>query len=122
MSVSTRPRETGPNILGRLRTLSLGALIAGLAMIGGSGCYVEEAPPPAYADGYQPQYYDGYVVYYDGVGRPYYYANGAVVWVPPTSPFYLGLVNHWRYNRGAYYRWYGNRGYRYRGYRAYRRR
>jgi hypothetical protein len=95
----------------------LAALVVGSAAIGSAACYVEEeGPPAAYAD-YQPQYYDGYVVYYDGVGRPYYYVNGGVYWVPPGSPFYFGLVNHWRYHRDAYSRWYGYHGYRYRGYR-----
>jgi len=84
-----------------------------------SGCYAETVPPPAYADGYEPQYYDGYVVYYDGYGRPFYHVNGAVYWVPPSSPFYVGLVGHWRYHRAEYGRWYGHYGYRYRGYHRY---
>jgi hypothetical protein len=82
-----------------------------------SACYAETVPTPAYADGYEPQYYDGYVVYYDGYGRPYYHVNGVVYWVPAASPFYVGLVDHWRYHRTAYGRWYGHYGYRYRGYR-----
>jgi hypothetical protein len=94
------------------------ALMAAFA-ITGSACYVEEeAGPPEYADGYTPEYYDGYVVYYDDVGRPYYYANGAIIWVPPTSPVYVRLVNHWRYYGPAYHRWYAHHGYRYRGYRG----
>ena len=84
-----------------------------------TGCYVEAAPP-VYAEGYEPQYYDGHVVYYDGVGRPYYYAEGAVVWVAPSSPFYFGLVHHWRIHGPAYRHWYAHGGYRYRGYRHYR--
>jgi hypothetical protein len=84
-----------------------------------SGCYAEAVPAPAYADGYAPQYYDGYVVYYDGVGRPYYHMNGVVYWVPPSSPFYVGLTGHWRSHRAEYGHWYGHYGYRYRGYRRY---
>ena len=92
-----------------------------MMLIGGSGgvasaCYVEPLPPPAYADGYQPQFYDGYVVYYDDVGRPFYHVDGVAVWVPATSPLYIGLVNHWRAYRPAYGRWYANHGYRYRDY------
>ncbi len=100
-----------------LRTLILPLLIVGFAPAG-SGCYAEEVPPPEYADsGYQPQYYDGYVVYYDEVGHPYYYQNGAVYWVPVTSPFYVGFVNHWHRYGPAYRHWYGHYGYRYHAYR-----
>lgn len=101
----------------RFHEVVLAALLVGSAAVGSAACYVEdEGPPPAYGE-YQPQYYDGYVVYYDGVGRPYYYVNGAVYWVPPGSPFYVGLVNHWRVHRDGYARWYGHHGYRYRAYR-----
>jgi hypothetical protein len=101
-----------------VRGLALAALMAGFVPLG-SACYVEEdVPPPAYAEGYQPQFYDGYVVYYDDVGRPYYYNNGAVFWVPATSPLYIGYVNHWHAYGPAYRSWYGHYGYRYRGYRA----
>lgn len=99
-------------------TLLLGAVCTFASL--SSACYAEAVPPPAYADGYQPQYYDGYVVYYDGLGRPYYHVNGAVYWVLPASPFYLGLTTHWRYHRAEYGRWYGHYGYRYHGYRRYR--
>jgi hypothetical protein len=87
-------------------------------------CYVGTEPPGAtvvtsaeVSDDYDPAYYDGYVVYYDD-GRPYYYDRGAVVWVSPSSPHYVGLVNHWHvYGRG-YGRWYAHDGYRYRSYRG----
>ncbi len=62
--------------------------------------------------------YDGYVVYYDEVGRPSYYVNGGVVWVSPGVPAYAGLVSHWRAYGPAYHRWYTNHGYRYRAYRG----
>ena len=85
-----------------------------------TGCVVEdEVPPPAYVEGYEPMYYDGYVVYYDDVGRPYYYLNGGVAWVPSTSPLYIGFVNHWRLYGPAYHRWYAHYGYRYHGYNHY---
>jgi hypothetical protein len=100
------------------RTLLLSALVSGLAPLG-SACYADEqVPPPEYADsGYQPQYYDGYVVYFDGGGRPYYYENGSVFWVPRSSPLYVGYVNHWHRYGPAYNHWYGHYGYRYRTYR-----
>ena len=86
-------------------------------------CYVEPEPVTVssgvYAgDGYEPAYYDGYLVYYDSVGRPFYYNRGAVVWVSPGSPYYGGLVNHYRLYGPAYHRWYGHYGYGYRGYRV----
>jgi hypothetical protein len=79
-----------------------------------SGCIVEEVPPAAY--GYEPAYYDGYVVYYDDFGRPYYYVNGAAVWVSPGAPEYVVLVGHWRHYGPAYHHWYAHYGYRYRAY------
>ena len=100
-------------------------LAAVVLCLGVSGCYVEPEPAVyttsadvAVDDGYQPAYYDGYVVYYDDVGHPYYYDRGAVVWVSADSPYYVGLVNHWHYYGPAYGRWYAHSGYRYRGYRA----
>jgi hypothetical protein len=100
------------------RTLLLSGLLATFVPFG-TACYAEEeVPAPEYADvGYAPQYYDGYVVYYDDAGHPYYYVNGGVYWVPPSSPFYVGLVGHWRRFGPGYHRWYGRYGYRYRGYR-----
>jgi hypothetical protein len=103
-----------------VRGVALAALLAAL-IPSASGCYAEVDEPPVYAEGYQPQFYDGYVVYYDDIGRPYYYVNGAVVWVPPTAPVYVGLVNHWRVYGRAYHSWYATHGYRYRTYRGYRR-
>lgn len=87
-----------------------------------AGCDEEGYDPETEADvappgGYVPAYYDGYVVYYDDIGRPYYYEGGAVVWVSPGSPYYPGLTHHWRVY-GPYYRgWYAHYGYRYRPYR-----
>jgi hypothetical protein len=94
----------------------------GFLAIGGvmSGCYAEAEgtiPPPQYEYGYAPVYYDGYVVYYDDAGRPYYYVNGGVRYVAETSPLYLGLVAHWRAFGPRYHDWHVHAGERYRGYR-----
>jgi hypothetical protein len=93
-----------------------------LAILGASplssACYVDDLPPPAYADGYQPAFYDGYVVYYDEGGRPFYYRGGVQVWVPPGAPEYAGLVAHWHAYGPAYGHWYAHYGYRYHGYRG----
>ena len=103
-----------------IRIAARGPLLATLLLlccVPASACYVEEVPPPVYVDGYEPQYFDGYVVYYDDLGRPFYYAAGAVVWIAPGSPAYWPLVRHWRVYGPTYHRWYVNRGYRYRTYR-----
>jgi hypothetical protein len=97
-------------------------LLVSTVLASASGCYVSDAPPPppataVVADGYEPQYYDGYVVYYDDGGRPFYYSDGAVVWVPVTSPYYGGYVNHWHAYGPAYRSWYANHGATYRAYR-----
>ncbi len=104
----------------RVRTIGklvLTVMLATSALTVG-GCYVEE---PVYYEerGYEPQYYDGYVVYYDAYGHPYYYAEGVPVWVPVESPYYGVYVNHWRLYAPQYRVWYGHYGYRYRGVRPY---
>jgi hypothetical protein len=101
------------------RHLALAALLSGFAFMG-TGCYgyVDEGPPPAYADGYEPMYYDGHIVYYDDVGRPFYYGGGAVIWIPATAPLYGVYVSHWHRYGPAYRGWNAHYGYRYRGYHA----
>ncbi len=100
----------------KLKNVVLVAIIAGCAAFG-TGCYATVEAEPVAAYGYQPQYYEGYVVYYDEGGRPYYYNGGNVVWVSPSSPYYAGYVNHWRVNGAAYARWHASYGVRYRTYR-----
>ncbi len=84
-----------------------------------SGCYAEAdgtIPPPEYAYGYAPVYDNGYVVYYDDVGRPFYYGDHGAVWVFPNDPLYPGLVAHWHTFGPAYHRWYAHGGDRFRAY------
>ena len=93
-------------------------LVASASLV--PGCYVEAAgtiPPPEYAYGYAPVYYDGYLVYYDEVGRPFYYVDGAVAWVPRSAPVYAGLVAHWRAFGPSYREWHSHDGDRFRSYR-----
>jgi hypothetical protein len=107
-----------PMRLSKLRTLAAVAVLGGSIAI--TGCYYEpaEGGPTVVADyGYEPMYYDGYLVYYDNVGRPFYWMNGVQVWVPPTSPYYAGYVTHWRTYGPAYRRWVAHYGTRYRTYR-----
>jgi hypothetical protein len=93
-----------------------------LALAGAAGCYAEAQPAAvtsADVGVWEPAYYDGYLVYYDDWGRPYYYGpGGAVLWVSPASPYYAGLTYHWRVYGHAYPHWYHAEGWRYRGYRA----
>lgn len=111
----------------RAGLMAVAGLMAATAL---PGCYAEAGAPVMVTSAdvdpyYTPAYYDGYVVYYDGYGRPYYYDRGAVVWVSPASPHYGGLVHHWHVYGGGYARWnahYGPRYYRYRaapGYHVY---
>ena len=85
------------------------------------GCYAQAGTSTvtsAEVDEYPPAYYDGYVVYYDNVGNPFYYDRGAVVWVPHSSPHYVGLGNHYHVTGRSYGRWNNNHGGQYRNYRA----
>jgi hypothetical protein len=91
------------------------ALTVGVASI--DACYVDVPPPEIVEDGYQPMYYDGYVVYFDAAGQPYYYAGGRAVWIAPTDPLYTTYVVHYRAYQRSYQRWYARGGYRYRVYR-----
>jgi hypothetical protein len=100
-----------------LRRIAFQALLV-TATVPLMACYDDEMPPPAYAYGYEPQYYNGAVVYYDGVGRPFYYERGGPVWVSPGSPYYGGLTAHWRLHGAAYGQWYAHYGTQHRGYRA----
>ena len=110
---------------------SLFGLALGATALTSSACtvYARPAPPPpgvvvsepVAEDGYEPQYYEGAVVYYDEGGRPYYYDGERTVFVSPGWYGYNNLVVHWRANRVAYGRWYAHRGYSYRGYRRGRR-
>jgi hypothetical protein len=102
---------------GLMNTIVRSLMLALAVSVGVPACYVEE-DVPLYMEGYQPQFYDGYVVYYDSVGRPFYYEGGTAYWVPATSPLYVGLVNHWNVYGQAYGRWYSHYGYRYRAYRG----
>jgi hypothetical protein len=98
----------------RIAAASLAVLAATVA----PACYVDVPPEPMYAEGYSPAYYDGYVVYFDGAGRPFYYEGGRPMWVPVGSPYYGGLVAHWHTYGHAYGGWYAHYGAHYRSYRG----
>jgi len=99
------------------KNVTLVALVAACAA-SGTGCYADAQIEPVAAYGYEPQYYDGYVVYYDGGGRPYYHNGGSISFVPSESPYYGGYVSHYRANGAAYGRWNASAGARFHGYRS----
>ncbi|MBN2723604.1 MAG: hypothetical protein JXR95_05970 [Deltaproteobacteria bacterium] len=72
-----------------------------------SGCVVSARPATvSYSyGGWNAQYYNGALVYYDTMGRPYYYTSGVRYYVPATWYGYSRLVNHYRVHRSAYLRW-----------------
>jgi len=119
----------------RWKSKAIGTVIFLAAIIGlvasSSGCTIRARTPSVSVSGpriatsyYTPLYYNGYVVYYDNVGRPMYYVNGTRYYVPRTYASYGRYVSYYRTHRRHYYRWYRARGRRYRGYRrrGYRRR
>ena len=73
-------------------------------------------PPVEY--GYQPLLYNGYVVYYNDDGIPFYWNAGVRIWVPVS--YRDRYIGHWRSHRSAYRSWYKHRGHHYRD-RHYRR-
>jgi len=106
-----------------MKTLPLLLFATALALpaCGSLPAYYEEDPPdpaPLAVEGYAPPLYDGYVVYYDDIGHPYYYDDGGAVWIQPEWPGYWGYVNHYQAYGGGYHRWYAAHGAHYRGWRG----
>jgi hypothetical protein len=99
-------------------------LVIALLMLALTGCAIQ-LPPGVGAYGYggvgvayySPPFYNGYVVYYDGAGLPYYYRGGRIVYVPRSYVGYRALTVHYQRYRQQYHRWYRDRGHRYQGYR-----
>lgn len=105
------------------KTWKLGAVLAALgavAVLGGClppPAVTVRASAPSVAYGYTPQYYEGYVVYYDNYGQPFYYMNGAPAYIPSTHPQYGVYVSHYNTYRPHYHQWYASHGARYHTYR-----
>lgn len=99
----------------RILRATLLAMMIGLAAITG-GCTLSLVPPVA-VDGYEPVYFHGHLVYYDGGGSPYVYHGTRIYYVPRRYVHYGVLVNHYQAHRRQYYRWYAREGYRYKRYR-----
>lgn len=82
-----------------------------------SGCVASYPPYAAgdiWVDYYTPRFYNGYPVYYDRIGLPYYYRDKRTVYVPRSYRGYNDLTIHYRRHRPQYRRWYDERGHRYR--------
>ncbi len=99
----------------KIRWVVFTALVGACAPFA-TGCYADVEAEPASVEGYRPLSYNGYVVYYDQVGAPYYYYNGGVSYIPRTYGGYGVYVNHYNTYRGGYARWHTTYGARYRGY------
>ncbi len=82
-----------------------------------SACYADPVYPME-SEGWDPQYYDGYLVYYDGGGRPFYYLNGAAIWIPEGSPYYARFHGYWAAHAYAYQNWHARYGARFHSYRV----
>ena len=104
------------------RRAVIGIAMAAVMTFGLASCVVSAEPAPvaassSTADEYSPLYHDGYVVYFSNAGLPYYYLNGAMVWIPSTHPFYGRYVGYYGRHRHHYWRWNRTHGRRYRTYR-----
>ena len=82
--------------------------VSSLVMLA-AGCVVTARPATvsvsASYGGWTTYYYDGYLVYFDTIGRPYYYMNGRMMYVPNSWDRYNVALASWRNNRAAYNRW-----------------
>jgi hypothetical protein len=113
--VSANALEEGVMKFSRLCATVMFAL-ATSTMLG--GCIVAADPPPRVAVGaYSPLFYNGYAVYYDDWGYPFYYSGGLAFYVPRTYVHYDVLLSHYRTHPGLY-RHEIVRGGRYRGHYA----
>jgi len=97
------------------------SLLVALLMLALSGCATQLPPGVGVYGGvgvayYSPPFYNGYVVYYDRAGLPYYYRGGRTVYVPRSYVGYRALTIHYQHYRQQYHQWYRDRGYRYHGY------
>lgn len=94
-----------PAMTSSTRTLTAFLAAAAIAL-GATGCVMEPGTYVVEDDDYPTARYYDYVVYYTDVGRPYYYLDGAMVFVPETYPGYQGLVVNYRRHR-TYYQQHG---------------
>ena len=91
-----------------MKKFIVSVLVAGVASVTAlSGCYLEARPATVdYSyGGWTPYYYNGNLVYFDTLGRPYYYGGGSLIYVPSTWSYYGTAVNAYRINGYRYRAW-----------------
>jgi hypothetical protein len=89
----------------KISRLCAAALVAIAVSTQLAGCVVAADPPPRVAvAAYTPLYYNGYAVYYDAWGVPFYYLGGVPYYVPRTYVRYDALVAHYHTHPGLYRR------------------
>lgn len=71
---------------------------------------------------YRPLFHEGYPIYFNDAGFPYYYVGGRIVLIPRTHQRYGGYIAHFRAKRAQYLRWNKSTGRRFHGYRQVTRR
>lgn len=80
-------------------------LLAG-ALAGSSSAQANPVVTVVVVTEFEPLFYDGYVVFYDELGRPFIYlADGSVFFIPATCTFYNAYTSHFRTHRAHYLRW-----------------
>ena len=66
---------------------------------------------------YHPLYHDGYLLYFDATGLPFFYRGGRKVYVDRGHRRFSLYRDHYRSHRKSYHRWYSKEGRRHHGYR-----
>ena len=80
---------------------------------------------PIQSSYYHPLYHNGYLLYFDASGLPFFYRDNRRVFVKRHDRRYAGYISHYRSKRDKYKRWYRESGKNHHGYRhnkGYRRR
>jgi hypothetical protein len=91
-----------------MKKFIVSVFVAGVASVTAlSGCYLEARPATVdYSyGGWTPYYYNGNLVYFDSLGRPYYYGSGSMIYVPATWAHYAVATNAYRINGYRYRAW-----------------
>jgi len=84
------------------------ALLTGLTLVTANEAQAQRYVVPVettYA-GWTPLYYDGYLVYFDASGRPFYYPGGRATYVPRHWNQYVTAISRYRTHGRHYSRWY----------------
>lgn len=99
-----------------MRKMLTTAAVVGAVLIAAPS-YADASPLTMSTTYYSPQFYQGYVVYFDSYGQPYYFINGTKIFVPRCHLDHGRLVRHYRVAWRPYNRWYRWAGWRFKRYR-----